>query len=119
MTEWSTVFLEGVRQRTQSFSLSRPFSLSRRGSPFALLELTLDQSRHVPEKPNLVEAQVAGPNIQYAQGAHAASTHEQRASRIEARPRPPANFRIVGKAIVSKGIGDQEELTSRDGMRAE
>ena len=84
-----------------------------------MLELTLDQSRHILEEPNLVQAEVAGSNVQYAQGADAASTHEQWASRIEARPRPSANFWIVGKAIVSKGIGDQEQFTSRDGMRAE
>jgi len=62
---------------------------------------------------------MAGSNVEHAQGAHAASTHEQRTSRIKARPRPSANFRVVGKAIVSKGIGNQEQLTSRDGMCAE
>ena len=89
------------------------------GVALALLELTLNQARHVLEKPNLVQAEMAGSNVEHAQGAHAASTHEQRASRIEARPRPSANFRIVSKAIVSKGIGNQEQLTSRDGMCAE
>jgi len=93
-------------------------SLSSLGSALAWLELTLHQSRHVLEKSNLVHAEVAGSNVQYAQGAHAAPAHEQRASGIEARPRPSANFRIVGKAIVSKGIGDQKQLTSRDRMRA-
>jgi hypothetical protein len=84
-----------------------------------LPELALDQGRHVLEKPNLVQAQVAGPNIQHAQGAHAASTHEQGASRIKARSRPSANLRIIRKTIVSKGVGDQEQLTRRNGMRAE
>jgi hypothetical protein len=84
-----------------------------------LLELTFDQSSHVLEKPNLLRAEMAGSNVQHAQGAHAASAHEQRASGIEARPRPSANFWIVGKAIVSKGVGDEEQLTSRDSMRAE
>jgi hypothetical protein len=31
-----------------------------------LLELALDQGRHILEKRNLVQAEVAGPNIQHA-----------------------------------------------------
>ena len=93
-----------------------PFVKSWLGS--CSLELTFDQNRHVLEKPDLLQAEMARSNVQHAQGAHAASAHEQRASGIEARPRPTANLWIVGKAVVGKGIGHQEQLASRDGMRA-
>ena len=83
-----------------------------------LLKLTFDQHRHVLEKSDLLQAEMARSNVQHAQGAHTASAHEQRASGIEARPRPSANLWIVGKAVVGESIGHQEQLASRNGMRA-
>jgi hypothetical protein len=46
-------------------------------------------------------------------------TDEQRAACIESHVRSSRNFRIVGKAIISKSIRHHEQLTSRDGVCAE
>ena len=78
-----------------------------------------DQDCHVLEEANFLHAEVAGPNIQHAQGAHAAFIHEQRAACVKANPRSSGNLRIVGETMVSKSVRDHEQLTSRDGVCTE
>ena len=85
----------------------------------ALQELMLDQGCHVLEEANLLQAELAGPNIQHTQGTDAALTDEQRAARVKSDTRTSRNLRIVCKTIVSKYIRDHEELPSGDGVRTE
>ena len=67
----------------------------------------------------MLEAELAGPNIQHAQGAHAALTDEQWAACVKPNPRSSGNLRVVGKTMVSKSVRDHEKLTSRDGVCTE
>jgi hypothetical protein len=83
-----------------------------------LLELVFHQYGHVLEEVDLLQAEMAGSNIQNAKRTHAAFTNEQRAASVEANPRPPGNLGIVGKTIVGERIRDDEQFASGNRVSA-
>ena len=67
----------------------------------------------------MLKAELAGPNIPHAQGAHAALTDEQWAACVKPNPCSSGNLRVVRKTMVSESVRDHEQLTSRDGVCTE